>query len=54
MRNFPLLLNLLSNKVIYNLFDFKYTVPPKLVSGFGSTGEDIDALLNDAYPLSIG
>lgn len=54
MNSLPLLLTLLSSEVIHNLFDFTWTVPPKFVSGFRSTGEDIDALWNDADPSRTG
>lgn len=37
-----------------SLFDLTWTVPPKLMSGLGSTGEDIEALWKDADPSSIG
>lgn len=52
--NFPLLLTLLSNERMHNLFDFTVTVPPKFVSGSLSAGEEIDALWNDADPSNTG
>lgn len=52
--SFPLPLTLLSSEVMHNLLDFTLTVPPKFVNGFRRTGDDIDALWNDADPSSTG
>jgi len=52
--SFPFLLTLLSSEVMHNLFDLTCKVPPKFVSGLRSTGEEIDALWNEADPSSTG
>jgi len=39
---------------MHNLFDLTCKVPPKFVSGLRSTGEEIDALWNEADPSSTG
>lgn len=52
--SFPLLLTLLSNELMHNLFDLTCKVPPKFVRGLRSTGEEIDALWNEADPSSTG
>lgn len=52
--SFPFLLTLLSSELMHNLFESIRSRPPKFVSGFRSTGEDIVALWNDADPSTTG
>lgn len=52
--SFPFLLTLPSREPICKRFELTRSVPPRLVIGFRSNGEDIVALWKEAEPSSTG